>query len=62
MFGSNISSVPINESGMLQTTQHDDAIGGSVITVYFGRQPPHHSAMPSLQTLQEIEVPHATKG
>lgn len=44
------------------TNQHDNAIDGNVAIAYFGYQPPPLYAMPSLQTLQEIEVPHTTKG
>jgi hypothetical protein len=36
---------------MLQTTQHEDAIGGNVATTYFGYQPPLPFAMSSLQNL-----------
>ena len=61
MSWTDIFSAPIIESDMLQTTQHDDALGGNVATTYFGYQPLLPFAMPSLQTLQEIEVPHVAK-
>ena len=47
------------ERDILQTTQHDDVIGGNVAIVHAGYQPPPPVAM---STLQEFGVPHVEKG
>jgi hypothetical protein len=61
MLGTNIFSAPIIESDKLQTTQHDNAIGGNVTIVYFGFQPPPPFAITSSQILQESGVPNTSK-
>lgn len=48
----------IIERDILQTTQHDDVIGGNVAIVHVGYQPPPPFAMSSLQ---EFGVPHVEK-
>jgi len=40
---------------------HITFVGIDVVTLHFGYQPPPLSAMSSLQTLQEIGVPHVAK-